>query len=189
MKNKNGFTLVELLIVIVVIGVLAAMMMISSNETVTSAQAAKIINDMTQLKKATVAWYVENHNKIKMGANGAKDEFGIDDNGKVTRFSEYIKNKGAREILKHIDNSYSIRLGTKTSDNTDNYYIIRATGHTKYWYVSYYLENKPAKLKEKLAAKAKSVGLLGSMNLTDDNQIKSVYTSQKYVDMLVLSLH
>ncbi|MBR2207425.1 MAG: type II secretion system protein [Synergistaceae bacterium] len=187
MKRK-GFTLVELLIVIVVIGVLSAMMMIASNETATSAQAAKIINDMVQLKKATVAWYIEHHDKIKQGTAGVQEEFGIDDNGKITRFSEYIKTKGAKEILKHIDNNYSIKLGTKVSDNTDNYYIIRATGKTKYWYVSYYLDNKPVRLKEKLAAKAKSVGLFGSKNLTDDAQIKNVYKDQKYVDMLILTL-
>ncbi|MDY6399689.1 MAG: type II secretion system protein [Synergistales bacterium] len=55
--KRKGFTLVELLIVIVVIGVLSAMMMISSTEAVSSAKATKIINDMTQLKKATTAWY------------------------------------------------------------------------------------------------------------------------------------
>ena len=98
MKNRNGFTLIELLIVIVVIAVLAAMMMLSSNETVSSAQAAKIINDMTQLKKATVAWYVEHHDQIKQGLTGdnnVKEEFGINNNGKIMRFSGYMKSKGS----------------------------------------------------------------------------------------------
>ena len=94
MKNRNGFTLIELLIVIVVIAVLAAMMMLSSNETVSSAQAAKIINDMTQLKKATVAC----HDQIKQGLTGdnnVKEEFGINNNGKIMRFSGYMKSKGS----------------------------------------------------------------------------------------------
>ena len=92
MKNRNGFTLIELLIVIVVIAVLAAMMMLSSNETVSSAQAAKIINDMTQ------PWYVEHHDQIKQGLTGdnnVKEEFGINNNGKIMRFSDYMKSKGS----------------------------------------------------------------------------------------------
>ena len=81
-----------------------------------------------------------------------------------------------------------LKLGSKNSDNTGDLYILRATGKSKYWYVSYYLENKPARLKEKLAARAKSVGLVGSDKLDDDNKIETVYTNQKYVDMLILSL-
>ncbi|MDY6399688.1 MAG: hypothetical protein SPL10_01960 [Synergistales bacterium] len=79
-------------------------------------------------------------------------------------------------------------MGSKASDHTGDFYIIRATGKGKYWYVSYYLDNKSARLKEKLAARAKSIGLFGSNDLTTDNQIKTVYTNQKYVDMLILSL-
>ncbi|MBQ7196415.1 MAG: type II secretion system protein [Synergistaceae bacterium] len=188
MKNKKGFTLVELLIVIVVIGVLSAMMMLSSTEAVSSAKAAKIINDMTQLKKATTAWYLENHHRMGQNAGGVKEEFGIHVNGTITRFSEFIKGNGQKEILKHINNDTSIKLGSKNSDNTGDLYILRATGKSKYWYVSYYLENKPARLKEKLAARAKSVGLVGSDKLDDDNKIETVYTNQKYVDMLILSL-
>ena len=57
MKIKKGFTLVELLIVIVVIGILSAMMMLSSTEAVSSAKVARIISDLTNWKKAVLAWY------------------------------------------------------------------------------------------------------------------------------------
>ena len=187
-NNRKAFTLVELLIVIVVIGVLSAMMMLSSTEAVTSAKATKIINDMTQLKKATTAWYLENHHRIGQNAGNVKEEFGIHVNGKITRFSDFIKGSGQAEILKHINNDTSIKLGSKASDNTGDFYIIRSTGKSKYWYVSYYLDNKSARLKEKLAARAKSIGLFGSNDLGTDDQIKTVYTNQKYVDMLILSL-
>ena len=63
-KNK-GFTLVELLIVIVVIGILSAMMMMSSNEAVSSARAATIIADLTNLKNALMIWHTDNYDKIE----------------------------------------------------------------------------------------------------------------------------
>ena len=69
----KGFTLVELLIVIVVIGVLSAMMMLSSTEAVSSAKAAKVINNLRQLKTAALSWYMDNldivdgKGKIKKG--------------------------------------------------------------------------------------------------------------------------
>ncbi|MDY6400374.1 MAG: type II secretion system protein [Synergistales bacterium] len=58
--KRKGFTLVELLIVIVVIGVLSAMMMLSSTEAVSSAKAAKVINNLRQLKTAALSWYMDN---------------------------------------------------------------------------------------------------------------------------------
>ena len=60
----KGFTLVELLIVIVVIGVLSAMMMLSSTEAVSSAKAAKVINNLRQLKTAALSWYMDNYDKV-----------------------------------------------------------------------------------------------------------------------------
>ena len=62
--KREGFTLVELLIVIVVIGVLSAMMMLSSTEAVSSAKAAKVINNLRQLKTAALSWYMDNIDKV-----------------------------------------------------------------------------------------------------------------------------
>ena len=187
-SQRKGFTLVELLIVIVVIGVLSSMMMLSSTEFITSAKATKIINDMTALKKATLLWYIENSSRIGQNAGNIKDEYGITVNGKVTRFSDFIKNGGGKEFLKYLNNDTSIKLGSKNSDNKGDLYILRSTGKSKYWYVSYYLDNKSSRLKETLAKKAKLNLLLGSNKLTDDNEIKTTYTNQKYVDMLIMSL-
>ena len=58
--KREGFTLVELLIVIVVIGVLSAMMMLSSTEAVSSAKAADIVSDLRNLKTAALAYYADN---------------------------------------------------------------------------------------------------------------------------------
>lgn len=188
MKIRRGFTLVELLIVIVVIGILAGMMMLSSTEAVDSAKATKIISDFTILKKAVNAWYLDNYDRISFGASGQKDERGILVNKTVTRFSEFINGSGNTEIKRYISNNASLKFESKSKNNTEDLYIIRATGKSKYWYVSYYLGNKSSRLKSKLAGRAKSTGLLGSNELGDDTQIKTVYTNQAYVDMPLLEL-
>ena len=99
-SNRKGFTLVELLIVIVVIGILAAMMMLSSTEAVSSARATKLISDMTQIKKAINAWYLENYERLGSGAGGDKSEIGIMLNGTITRFSEFINSNGTKEFMR-----------------------------------------------------------------------------------------
>ena len=192
MKNfsqRKGFTLVELLIVIVVIGVLSAMMMLSSTEAVSSAKATKIISDMTNLKKAVNAWYLDNYTRIAQGVENVNEEYAIKVDGKNTRFSNFIDGKGSAEFLKYISNGGSMKLGSKNSNNTADYYILRSTGKSKYWYISYYLGDGSSRLKDKLASRASSIGLKGSAKLDEDNEIKTTYTNQKYVDLLLLKLN
>ena len=69
---RKGFTLVELLIVIVVIGILSAMMMLSSAESVSSARAAAIINDLRNHKTAALAWFSDNVEDIETRTSGFK---------------------------------------------------------------------------------------------------------------------
>lgn len=62
--RRRAFTLMELLIVIIVIGVLAAMMIISSTEAVTTAKASNIVANLTHIRKAVIAWYFDNIDRI-----------------------------------------------------------------------------------------------------------------------------
>lgn len=62
--RRKAFTLIELLIVIVVIGVLAAMMLLSSTEAVTTAKASNIVANLTHIRKAVIAWYLDNIDRI-----------------------------------------------------------------------------------------------------------------------------
>ena len=93
MKNikREGFTLVELLIVIVVIGVLSAMMMLSSTEAVSSAKAADIISDLRNLKTAALAWYPDNLDYVeqrvqKNGTTGGNFSKLFDEGGKIEKY-------------------------------------------------------------------------------------------------------
>ena len=196
MKRK-GFTLVELLIVIVVIGVLSAMMMLSSTEAVSSAQAARVITAMTNLKKAVVAWYVDNHDNIVTDNEGYKIKTA---KGKLEKLSDYIKNNKTA-ILKYLNNSDSIDFRSKReveNSNIDSYSDVYVFLDVKYkkWYI-YYKVDSDSRLKAKLAGKAKSLGLYG----LDGNSIKTeknlmtniiknkkYYTDETFVCMLALSL-
>ncbi len=59
-KKHEGFTLVEILIVVLILGVLAGSMLLSSGKSVAAAKANKIIADMTVIKDAVLAYYMEN---------------------------------------------------------------------------------------------------------------------------------
>lgn len=69
MKHKNGFTIVELLIVIVVIGILAALVLNSFTGAQEKARDAKRINDVSILSKA-IASYAAQTGSAKVAGGG-----------------------------------------------------------------------------------------------------------------------
>ena len=68
--RKGGFTLVELLIVIIIIAILAGMMMLTTGSATDRAEATKIINDLRNLKAASLMYYVDNKTWPLPGGTG-----------------------------------------------------------------------------------------------------------------------
>ncbi len=70
-KRREGFTLVELLIVIIIIAILAGMMLLATSATVSSAEATKIVNDLRMLHSAVLAYYIDNDGLPSLSPNGS----------------------------------------------------------------------------------------------------------------------
>jgi prepilin-type N-terminal cleavage/methylation domain-containing protein len=73
MHNRNGFTIVELLIVIVVIAILAAITIVAFNGVVARAQDADRLSDINLTKKAIAMYRADNSGLVPLcgGGNGA----------------------------------------------------------------------------------------------------------------------
>ena len=184
--KRRGFTLVELLIVIVVIGILSAMMMLSSTEAVSSAKANNIISNMRNMRTAVTAWYVDNIDRIVIGRNdkGEVNSVKVGD----TAFSQFVASEaGKKEIMKYFNNSEAISLKGKESatKNAGDYFLLDNDYTT--WNVAYQLGNNDASVKEKLAGRAKSVGLRGKTAI-DGDVFNDPYTNETYVSMVILKL-
>ena len=184
LMHREGFTLVELLIVIVVIGVLSAMMMLSSTEAVSSAKASNIVSNLRNLKTAVLSWYADNLDRVKYESNGYKVK---DANGTSMLLSKFVDTpEGKTEILKYINGDSSIPL-KGAANSTAGDYILRGAGtdNTK-WYIYYDLKGDK-NLKDKLKSRAQSIGLIGGANTEGQNVDQ--YTNQDYVGMLVLDMN
>ncbi len=162
--KRRGFTLVELLIVIVVIGVLSAMMMLSSTEAVTSARASNIVSNLRNLKTAATAMYVDHQD----GANALE-------NGEYTGDGT----KSMDIVVKYMNNGGGSSSGTVDASMT-NYGIEKASDNS--WFV-YIKDVTDSKVQEKLAGRAKSVGLLKAAD-SDDFYVAGSANSKVYMFVL-----
>ena len=160
MRNRNrfkrsGFTLVELLIVIVVIGVLSTMMMLSSTEAVTSAKVSNIVSNLRNLKTAALAYYTDNLNNYSL--------------------TDETLNSVRSDIFKYLSNANNIDEGEY------KYYGFNNVGDK--WYVWYGLNNDtagkamPQSVRDKLEARASSLGLLNGGVTPNGGKKEAAYTA------------
>ena len=190
MKRK-GFTLIELLIVIVVIGILTAMMSLAASEFIASAKASNIIANLTTLKKATLAWYMDNLEKVaddgrvviitdpkKSVTDGANVKPIQEWSDSYIHLSNYINNIGSTGInlnstktVKYVDGS------SKTNTNmAPGYYGVCDAGQGKRttWYIGYCFKEREERVREKILGRKDSLGIwLGTAdaheNKNEDN--------------------
>ena len=177
-EGRKGFTLIELLIVIVVIGILAAMMMMAADEFVASSKASNIVANLTTLKKVTLAWYMENLEKVADDGRVViitNPKKAVTDNVNVKPIQEwsdsylhisgYISNMGATGInLNPSTKTVTYSDGTtKTNTNmAPGYYGVCDGGgnNRTTWYVGYCFKEGEDAVKRKVAGKVKSHGLM-----------------------------
>ena len=188
-RNRRGFTLMEMLIAITVLVMLSGVTLFSTLDFVTTAEADKIINNLIQLKTATLMWYKENSSRI------VPSTFKIKTNETEQYFSEFIRDHGS-EIMKYIDKNSLVVLRYKGGTNNIGDYSLAAVNKSKQWYVCCNLgatgnlsnsEDPYMKIKSRLASKAKTLGLRGTTDLNNDS-IPGIYTGQQFVCMHVLTL-
>ena len=127
------------------------MMMLSSTEAVSSAKANNIISNLRNLKTAALSWYTDSLDEL-----AAKD-IGTNNSGKSTNHSTYWP-----YVKKYLSSGSSTEL-----DN--NYSLVRAPdnkGGKEAWFVIYSNANLELAIKQKLKARAGSVGLLRTPETT-----------------------
>lgn len=174
MKRK-AFTLVELLMVMAVIGILAAVMMMSSTESVTTAKASNIITNLQILKRAVLAWHMDNLSAVKRdgqvtikGTTHPIQEWG----NKDLQLSKYLSHLGGHGInLNFVRESvegtsrkntnlgigcYGVCDGGTERNSKD----VEISYSRKIWYVGYRFRADEAAVREKVRAKLQSAGLV-----------------------------
>lgn len=143
-KARKGFTLVELLIVIIIIGILAGAMMLVAGTSRDSAEAAKIISDLRNVKAAALMWLAENPGVTS------------DDWKKIT---DNTDNK-LDELNKYLDRPIKAEGVYIFDANT-----IAGAGGTpdvEVWAIGRKLTEERAGVKNNLAKHADNTGLIGS---------------------------
>ena len=174
--SRKGFTLAGLLIVILIIGILSAMIVYSSTEAVATAKAAKILANLQLLKRAAIAWYADNREKVQ--PNGTVKIEGIEQpiqqfTDQELKLSGYLSHLGGAGLNV---NEFTAK-DNKNTGNKDTYlqkgcYRIFDGGtevskdkktktayHRNAWYVGYRFLDGEEKVKEKIRGRLKSSGV------------------------------
>ncbi len=127
MKDRSGFTIVELLVVIVVIGVLAAISLVSYSGINTQASKATMQSDLSNGSKMTKLYYVENGlypNQLDPSLNCPFPTVG----GKYC-----LKSTQANQLIYAHKNSRTdfVLISARTGGDLDSYYVSSNSSITK----------------------------------------------------------
>lgn len=72
-RKRNGFSLIEVLIVILLIGILSALLVMSLRTPGEDAEAQRIAHHLKALKSAYIAYYADTHKYLPAVANAGAD--------------------------------------------------------------------------------------------------------------------
>ena len=173
MKNfsrHKGISLFELLIVIAVIVILSTAMFLSSLDSAGTADAAKIIADLTTIRKAAIAWYADNRETFRQNTKNVNNQTAI-----ISDISQYI------------GSGTSITLNNSSGGiNSGCYGISNVNGKYRVWYVGYKFTTDEGELKNKLAGRANSLGLHFTKSDRPDPLGQAKESGNDYVWMHVL---
>ncbi len=196
--RRKGLTLISLLIVILVIGILATMMILSSTESVNTAKAARIIANLQTMKRAVVAWYADNRDKVVWADGNSKvagmvqignkaspvQEWGED----VIQLGKYISLAGNSDINIHYKKEHDNKTNTYNTNLMEGCYGVCDGGtvkndsgdttayHRSQWYVGYRFKKGEEAIREKVRGMMNTAGVrIGTADAhidTEDNDEK-----------------
>ncbi len=197
--RRKGLTLISLLIVILVIGILATMMILSSTESVNTAKAARIIANLQTMKRAVVAWYADNRDKVVWADGNSKvagmvqignkaspvQEWGED----VIQLGKYISLAGNSDINIHYKKEHDNKTNTDNTNLMEGCYGVCDGGtvkndsgkivtayHRSQWYVGYRFKKGEEAIREKIRGMMNTAGVrIGTADAhkdTEDNDEK-----------------
>lgn len=149
--RRRGISLFEVLIVIAVIVILSTAFFLSSLKVAGSGDAAKIITDLTAIKKATLSWYADNRETFKeMHKKNSTKKANIQ--GSPDYLNDIAKYLGNPTIKLNVNKEKEIKEGT--------YAIFNVKKHTTTWYVGYKLTlDEEEDVKDKLKGRQDTLGL------------------------------
>lgn len=102
--RREGFTLVELLIVIIIIAILVGLMLLTMGSATSTAEANKIVSDLRMLHVAALSYYLDNDGFDNVSPSGSPTPLPaveiksigkyLDRDVDMTRYSEIYITKG-----------------------------------------------------------------------------------------------
>jgi general secretion pathway protein G len=151
----HGFTLVELLIVIMIIALLSGMMLLAASSSLDGSEAAKVINDLRDVKAAAMMYYMDESN----WPSGLPV---------------------AEELVENIEQFMDGRSVGFLQMNYDGVYVIDGLVENRS-FIGLKLKGKNAErgVKKKLAANATSCGIYQDAGVTSYTDGAIVYMSLK----------